>query len=75
MKRKIFAFLLALSTLLSVTACSGGTSEDTGSADTTGAVQDTAVPETTTVDPNDRTQVKDSLPDGLKFDGDSLRIL
>jgi len=75
MKRKIFAFLLALSTLLSVTACSGGTSEDTGSADTTGAEQDNAVPETTTVDPNDRTQVKDSLPDGLKFDGDSLRIL
>lgn len=75
MKTNIRSFLLALAMVLPLTACAGGSSVDTTSSDTSAAVQDTTAPDTTTADPSDRSQVKDTLPDGLKFDGDTVRVL
>ncbi len=39
------------------------------------APESTAAPEeTTTEDPNDRSKIKDNVPDGLRFDGQSVRV-
>ena len=75
MKKRIGAILLVTAMLAPLASCAGDTT-GTESTDTTAAVVDTAfVEETTTVDPNDRTQVKDNLPENLKFNGDSVRVL
>lgn len=64
------AFLLAaLMTVPVMTSC--GDSTDTPSADTTGAAETTAE----TVDPNDRSQIKDNLPDDLDFTGRTFTTL
>ena len=69
---RILALALIASTLLPSCA-QDGTEQST---DTTAAVADTtAVAETTTADPNDRSQIRDSVPEGLTFDGESVRIL
>ena len=58
------AFLLAaLMTVPIMNSCGG--SADTPSADTTGAAETTAE----TVDPNDRSLIKDNLPDHLDYTG------
>ncbi|MBR5221031.1 MAG: hypothetical protein IKV66_08610 [Clostridia bacterium] len=58
------AFLLAaLMTVPIMNSCGG--SADTPSADTTGAAETTAE----TVDPNDRSLIKDNLPDNLDYTG------
>lgn len=58
------AFLLAaLMTVPIMNSC--GVSADTPSADTTGAAETTAE----TVDPNDRSLIKDNLPDNLDYTG------
>ena len=62
--------LAALLTVPAVVSC--GDSANT--ADTTHTTDTAAATEAVTVDPNDRTQVKDSLPDGLDFGGKTFRI-
>ena len=58
------AFLLAaLMTVPIMNSCGG--SADTPSADTTGAAETTAE----TIDPNDRSLIKDNLPDNLDYTG------
>ena len=77
MKRsmRICAMLLMLALLLPACAQSKPNPADT----TTAAVDTTApaapVEETTTEDPNDRSKIPDSVPEGLSFDGESVRIL
>lgn len=69
---RILVLALIASTLLPSCA-QDGTEQST---DTTASVADTtAVAETTTADPNDRSQIRDSVPEGLTFDGESVRIL
>ena len=64
------AFLLAaLMTVPIMNSCGG--SADTPSADTTGAAETTAE----TVVPNDRSQIKDNLPDNLDFSGRTFTTL
>ena len=64
------AFLLAaLMTVPIMNSCGG--SADTPSADTTGAAETTAE----TVDPNDRSLIKDNLPDNLDFTGRTFTTL
>ena len=62
--------LAALLTVPAVVSC--GDSANT--ADTTHTTDTAAATEAVTVDPNDRTQIKDSLPDGLDFGGKTFRI-
>ena len=59
------SFLLAaLMTLPTLASCGGD-----GTADTTDAVTTGVESEVETIDPNDRSQTKDSLPDNLDFGG------
>ena len=63
------SFLLAvLMTVPTIVSCGGDT---TG---TTGTQAATDSPEVETVDPNDRSQVKDSLPDDLDFNGRTFGV-
>jgi len=70
---RICAILLLTSLLLSACAQNktGGPTETTPAvtADTTAAA------ETTAEDPNDRSKIKDSLPDDLNFDGTVIHVL
>ena len=70
---RICAILLLTSLLLS--ACAQNKTGDP--AETTPAVtaDTTAAAETTAEDPNDRSNVKDSLPDDLDFDGAVIHVL
>jgi len=69
--QKILALLLTCALLLPACAQDGG---ETG--ETTAAAVDTAAPvETTTADPNDRSQVKDNVPEDLKFNGETVRVV
>lgn len=70
-KNRILCALLAAMMLLPACAQDPAGSEDTG---TTAAVADTTAAETT-VDPNDRSQAKDNLPEGLTFDGQTVRVM
>lgn len=74
MKRtsRILAVLLLAALLLP--SCAAG-NEKTDDTTTPPATDTTAVEETTTADPNDRSNVKDNVPDGLKFEGETVRIL
>lgn len=58
------AFLLAALLSASVITACGGDTSDTQTADTTAAAT-----ETETVDPNDRSQIKDNLPSDLDYAG------
>ena len=73
--RRMLSLFLLLALLLP--AC--GQSKPNPADTTTAAVGTTApaapVEETTTEDPNDRSNVRDSLPDGLNFDGETIRVL
>ena len=68
---RITAALLLAALLLPACAQKDTTPNDT-SANTESTAPDTG---TTTADPNDRSNVKDSVPDGLKYDGETVRIL
>lgn len=68
---RITAALLLAALLLPACAQKDTTPNDT-SANTESTAPDTG---TTTADPNDRSNVKDSVPDGLKYDGETFRIL
>jgi len=74
MTKKILALLLALLTVMPLAAaCSGGT-DDTGAADTTASGGDAA---DTTVEIQGevpRNMTPDDLPDGLNFDGQTVKI-
>lgn len=71
-KTRIFCALLALLMLLPACAQDPAGTADTG--DTAAAVADTTAAETT-IDPNDRSQAKDNLPEGLTFDGQTVRVM
>ncbi|MBR5869841.1 MAG: extracellular solute-binding protein [Clostridia bacterium] len=70
MFRRTSLLLSMLIAASAVTACSS----DAGKTET--PAKDTAAAETqaVTIDPNDRSQVKDSLPEGLDFGGKTFRI-
>jgi len=70
MYRRIISGLLAAMFVLAGCAQSG-----TGEETSTTASETTAAPVETTADPNDRSQVKDSVPDGLMFEGETIRVL
>nr|MBQ4318264.1 hypothetical protein [Clostridia bacterium] len=76
MKSKIFTritALLLLTGILTLTACS---SDTTGKpSETTANETNLTAAETTTAGETDRADAKDSLPDGLKFDGKQLNFL
>ena len=59
------ALLLAALTVVPTVASCGG---ETGTTDTQAVVTD-AQSQVETVDPNDRSQIKDNLPDDLDFSG------
>lgn len=64
------AWLAAVLALIpAVVSC--GSSDGTTASDTTAAVTETAAE---TVDPNDRSQIKDNLPDDLDFDGRQFTV-
>ncbi len=65
------ALLLAALTIIPTVASCGG---DAGSPAETAADNGTAATEAVTVDPNDPSQAKDSLPADLDFDGATFRI-
>ena len=69
----ILAALLAAAMLLP--SCSGGGNTDDTSAPGSTSDDTTVAEETTTADPNDRSGVKDSIPDGLTFNGETVRLL
>ena len=73
MKKLTRSLSLALICALLLPACAQDGSEQT--AETTAAVADTTAIVETTADPNDRSQVKDNVPEGLTFNGESVRVL
>jgi len=73
MKKSIRLLAFALICAMLLPACAQSGTEQT--TDTTAAVADTTVAVETTADPNDRSQVKDNVPEGLTFNGESVRIL
>ncbi len=77
MKLRILSLLALAAMLLPLAGC--GQKPDAPTENTaadTAAVTDTAAPEeTTTVDPSDRSQVKDNLPADLRFDGETINVL
>lgn len=68
---RILAMTLIASMLLP--ACAQDGSEQ--AADTTAAAVDTTAAVETTADPNDRSHVKDNVPEDLKFDGEVIRVV
>ena len=74
MKTKLLSLILALSMLVPLAACSNdsGTPDDTAAS---GGDTAAVTGETTTADPNDRTQIKDNLPDNLNFNGTEIHVL
>ena len=77
--KKVLSVLLAALMLLPLLAGCGSTAEQTGT-DTTaqteaGTADTTAAPETTVEETTLRSQVKDGVPDSLKFDGTKVRVL
>ena len=73
MKKSVRILAFALICAMLLPACAQSGTEQT--TDTTAAVADTTVAVETTADPNDRSQVKDNVPEGLTFNGESVRIL
>jgi len=75
MKRFASLFLAAWMLLPLLVSCASNPSGDDAVTGTTAAAESTSVAETTTEDPNDRSKVKDNVPDDLKFDGETIRIV
>jgi len=73
MKKFSRALALALICALLLPACAQDGTEQT--TDTTAAVADTTAAVETTADPNDRSHVKDNVPEDLKFDGETIRMV
>jgi ABC-type glycerol-3-phosphate transport system substrate-binding protein len=68
---RCIALLLGAFLLLPSCAQGGGETQDT-----TAAVVDATAPAVeTTADPNDRSQVKDNVPEDLKFNGETIRVV
>jgi len=79
MKKRILSVLLLGAMLLPLASCAKGgtdTPDTTAAPPAVTAADTTAAPEeTTTIDPSDRSQVKDNLPAELRFNGETIRIL
>lgn len=70
-KRRTSLLLAALLITSAVTSCGSDTDKP---AENTAANGTAAATEAVTLDPNDPASAKDSLPDGLDFEGKTFRI-